>query len=439
MGIRSWVLEWLEAGRMRHEPDRRTQVYPYSYGYRTGNKQPVMKKTPANLRKLSESPIPRAAIKVIKDEVAMLDWTVTAINEAKKEKWQPICDIITRILIRPNPSDTYREWLEQIVEDMLVAGDGSSEILKTGDKTRPLRLFPVDNFSIEHLPMWDGNPNSPRYAQRVVGEYVYLKDSELMNIRMNPRSNTPFGYGFMEMVWEQVNFFLDSHKSAGNQAGNNFARRILNLGKGAGNAVDAYRVYWENEVRGRGVQPIISAEGASVLNLGATDDKALYLEWQRFLIEIVAVCAGISPKKLGQTKDVNRNTAESEDEDTGKTIRSIADKIAEHINKDIIEDHFGLGEHIQFKYMHAVSLRDQKLQADIDAIYLDRGVSVPDEVRRGSLGKEPLENEHGAVILRSSTYTVVSLGKTLEEQQARPEPEGKTKEPPEEPDPNTLE
>jgi len=439
LGLRSWFINWLEAGRTKKDPDRQTEVYPFPYYWFGGRtNQPVMKRTPANLRLLSESPIPRRAINVIKDGVSRLEWSVTAIDENEQEKYAEICKLITRTLRKPNQTDSFRLWVEQIVEDMLVTSAGASEIVRAGDKQRPLRLFPVDAFSIELYPDWDGKRDSYRYAQRLPnGKYVDLTDDELMYIRMNPRTNTPFGLSPLETVWESVNNFISAHKSAGKQAGNTFFRKILNLGKGADkDAIAAFRAYWENEVRGRGVMPIIGSENPSVLDLGATDDKSLFIEWQRFLIEIVAIAFGVSPKKLGQTKDVNRSTAESEDEDTNATIQSVADTIAEHINDKIIDDFFGLGDAIQFKFHYAQSLKDQKIKAEIDAIYLDRRVITPDEVRADSLAKQPLPNGHGEVVLLPSNVKSMDINKSLEDGSML-EAEGKTgKDEPEQIEPN---
>ncbi|WP_135552094.1 phage portal protein [Paenibacillus cymbidii] len=418
MGLRSWVLTWLEAGRPRKEPERMTEPFPYAYGRNySGNKQSAPKKSPANMRLLSESPIPRRAINIIKDGITKLNWTVTAVDKSQAKAFQNVCEVITNALLRPNPGDSFRTWLEQIVEDMLVASAGSSEVIAAGDPQRPFRMYPTDTFSIELFPYWDGRSDSDRYAQRQNGKLVALTDSEMMYIRMNPRTNTPFGLSPLETVWESVNNFIYTHRTAGKEAGNPSPRDVLNIGEGAtANDVKAYRAYWENEVRGQGVTPIIGGKSPNVLRLGANDDSALFIGWQRFLIEIVAIAFGVSPKKLGQTKDVNRNTADSEDEDTDSTVFSVAENIVEHINRQIIEGIFKLGGKIEFKFLYATSLKDQRAQADIDAIYLDRGVDTIDEVR-DNRGKDALPNGHGQTILLPSKNKAININKTIEQLQ----------------------
>ncbi|MCY9593731.1 phage portal protein [Paenibacillus chitinolyticus] len=420
MGVWSWVTNFLQGGRVKNEPERQTDSFPFPFGFLggRGTKQSTPKRTPANLRLLSESPIPRRAINIIKDGITKLNWSVTAVNEEDQEKYQPLCTLIENVLKKPNSSDSFRLWLEQIVEDMLVASAGVSEKAKAGDVKHPLRLYPVDAFSIELYSNWDGKPNSYRYAQRSDGKQVDLKDSELMYIRMNPRSSTPFGLSPLETVWESVTNFITVHRTSSTKANTN--EQIINLGKGATpDDVKAFRAFWEYEVKGRGQTPIISGESPSVLNLGTADDKALHIEWQRFLIEIVATAFGVSPKKLGQTKDVNRNTADSENDDTNDTIFSIAENISEHINNEIIDGFFKMGDVLEFKFLYATSLKELKQKAEIDAMYLDRGVDTPDEVRNDR-GKKALPNKHGEIVIRRG-YNVHGINKPLDDPRPGPE------------------
>lgn len=421
MGVRQWLINWLAAGRPKNEPDRQTESYPFPFGImmNKGSNQPSPKRTPANLRTLSESPIPRRAINVIKDGITKLNWSVAAVDENDTEQFKEMCNIIERSLLKPNTGDTFRSWVEQVVEDMLVCSAGSSEVLKAGDPKRPFRMYPVDSFSIDLYPDWDGKENSYRYAQKVHGQYVHLTSSDLMYIRMNPRTNTPFGLAPLETVWESVNNFIDSHRAAGKQARNTFLKKLINLGKSSdAKATKAFMQYWQDEVMGQGRMPVVGGfEGTSVLDLGATDDKALFIEWQRFLIEMVAIAFGISPKKLGQTKDVNRSTADSEDDDTNETIKSIAENLVEHINNHIIDGIFKLGGLVEFKFHYETSLKDQKTKADIHAIYIDRMTLTPDEAR-ADLGRKAIPNKHGEVLLQPSKFSVVDLNKTQEDIQA---------------------
>ena len=66
---------------------------------------------------------------------------------------------------QPNPEDSFRSMIEQVLEDVLVGGFGAIELDLTGDPARPLVLWPVDGASIRIRTDWDGNPTSPHYVQ----------------------------------------------------------------------------------------------------------------------------------------------------------------------------------------------------------------------------------------------------------------------------------
>ena len=77
-------------------------------------------------------------------------------------------------------------------------------------KTLPLVLWPVDGASIRMNLEWDGSPQSQRYMQvndqSGANSQIKLDDDELIYIRLNPRTHTPFGLGPLEGLrrWEHV-------------------------------------------------------------------------------------------------------------------------------------------------------------------------------------------------------------------------------------------
>ena len=90
---------------------------------------------------------------------------------------------------QPNPEDSFRSMIEQVLEDILVGGFGAIELDLSGENGRPLTLWPVDGASIRIRTDWDGNPASPRYVQITapynVGQEITLADEELSYIRLN--------------------------------------------------------------------------------------------------------------------------------------------------------------------------------------------------------------------------------------------------------------
>ncbi len=175
-----------------------------------------------NLRRFAETPVVRRAINVIKDRIAAMDWQVRLRRDCASGEC-PDCGArmkaLRRTLEEPNASDSFRTLIEQVIEDALTGGYGAIEMEPTGEPERPAMLWPVDGASIRINARWDGQPDTPRYAQVQPGQLessaVDLRDDQLIYVRMNPRSFTPFGLGPLEVAFETVNQFLSAHRFAG--------------------------------------------------------------------------------------------------------------------------------------------------------------------------------------------------------------------------------
>ena len=272
------------------------------------------KPTPANLRKFAETPLVRRAINIIKDRVASMDWQVRLKRDYTPDKVgyaSRKLAILRRTLEEPNDSDSFRTLIEQVIEDVLVGGFGAIEMDLTGVPEKPFELWPVDGATIQINPKWDGSPNTPRYAQAtgLAGNagLVPLNDDELMYVRMNPRSYTPFGLGPLEVAFETVNTFLSAHRFAGKLASNSVVQYALWLNETTPAQQERLIRWWQDEIEGTGRVPLISTEQKpEVLRFAQGTDADLRLNWQQFLIRMVANAFGLPPLLLGLEQGVNR-------------------------------------------------------------------------------------------------------------------------------------
>ena len=130
------------------------------------------KPTPANLRRFAETPVVRRAINVIKDRIAAMDWQVR-VRRGVKASEVPFAakklQALRRTLEEPNAVDSFRTLIEQAIEDALTGGFGAIEMEPTGDDERPAMLWAVDGASIRINARWDGQAETPRYAQALAG------------------------------------------------------------------------------------------------------------------------------------------------------------------------------------------------------------------------------------------------------------------------------
>jgi hypothetical protein len=374
----------------------------------------VPKPTAANLRRFAETPVARRAINVIKDRIAGMRWRIQARRGRTLEQLPNgllRAQILTENFEQPNPDDSFRSLLEQVLEDVIVGGFGAIEIeaaishqrsaiseeqeQNQGQRTEmsaphishlPLVMWPVDGATIRIISDWDGQKDSPRYVQ-VTGRpgpegQIVLNDDELSYIRLNPRTHTPFGLGRVEVAFETINAFLSAHRYASRLASNSVVQYALWL-QDLGPAQHERLIrWWQDEIEGTGRVPILSVESKpEVLRFGAGTDADLRLAWQEFLLRVIADAFDLPAQFLGVERDVNRATAAEMTEMAFRSaIVPTARLVAEHLTRDAIGKKLGWAD-LEFVFTD-VDATDEMQQAQIDEILLRNGVVTVDEVRR---------------------------------------------------------
>src|SRR5437879_10415319 len=254
---------------------RRTASLPSALTY-SSRMDSLPKPTPANLRKFAETPVARKAINTIKDRVAGMRWRVQPKNcrsVSEIPNGAERVQILSDNLDSPNSDDSFRSMAEQVLEDVIVGGFGAVEVQLSGDSTRPLDLWPVDGATIRMRSDWDHRANSPRYAQATgrIGKdaSIPLNDDELMYIRLNPRTHTPFGLGRLEVAFETINAFLGANRYAARLASNSVVQYALCLHDVTTTHHERLIRWWQDDIEGTGRVPILSVESKpEVLRLG---------------------------------------------------------------------------------------------------------------------------------------------------------------------------
>ncbi len=385
---RNGKLEKAGASAADADAERKTLALPSILSPVQFSGHHLPKATPANLRRFAETPLVRRAINVIKDRIAAMDWQVRVRRGVKPEELNDTEEklrALRRMLEEPNASDSFRTMIEQAIEDALTGGYGAIEMEPTGDDARPAMLWGVDGASIRINAKWDGQPDTTRYAQVLPGQIesnaVELRDDQLMYIRMNPRSFTPFGLGPLEVAFETVNQFLSAHRFAGKLAANAVAQYALWLNETTPTQHDRLIRWWQDEIEGTGRVPLISTEQKpEVLRFAQGTDADLRLAWQEFLIRMVANAFGLPPLMLGLEADVNRSTAsEMADEAFRGAISPLAMLLAGHITRDLFGKCIGWRE-FEFVF-NELSARDETTELAVQVQLLQAGVLTVDEVR----------------------------------------------------------
>ena len=374
------------------ESARRTVPLPtlFAPGAPTLMRAGVMPKpTPVNLRRFAEMPIARKAINTIKDRIAGMAWRIQPRHGRSLDELPDAAARIATLVLnfeQPNPEDSFRSFIEQVLEDVLVGGFGAVELDVSGDPGHPLTLWPVDGASIRIRSDWDGNPASPHYVQAtgafLPDQEISLADEELSYIRLNPRTYTPFGLGKLEVAFETIHEFLCAHRFASRLASNSVVQYALWLQNLAPQQHERLIRWWQDEIEGTGRVPILSVETKpEVLHFNGGTDADLRLQWQEFLIRIIADAFDLPPMLLGLERDVNRNTATTQYDDAFRTaVVPVARLISEHLTRDAISKRLGWDD-LEFVFTD-VDAPNELEQAQIQQILIGSGVLTVNEVRR---------------------------------------------------------
>lgn len=397
------VAQMIWAGRLRKSPSRETTAYARLMNIgslRYQKDRPTFKPTPSNLRQFSRTVYARRAINRIKNTISGLKWEVAPKEGVDlNSELQRQIDVVKACLEQPNNDDSFRTLVEQVVEDYLVAGAGVIEQEVGGDQFRPLWLWPVDTLSIQIFAGWSGNKDEPRYFQTLgygnVGgqQGIALTNDQLIYIRKDPTTENPFGYGCLEVAFASINRQLGVAEYAGNLASNGQPENLLQFMQLDQNNLDRIREWWRNEIEGQGMTPILGGEEVKVHKLRGTDDSALYLKYQEFILREIATAFELSPHNLGLMEHDNRATAEiAEDRDYQSIIIPTATNVASYLTREAVHGKLGFSQ-LEFRFL-GLDRDDEQLLANIHETYYDCNVLTANEIRE-KLGREPSDSQWG--------------------------------------------
>lgn len=397
----AWYDMFSRVGRRRNEPKRDTALYPRLMnigGLQYTRDRPMVKPTPANLRRFAKTTYARRLIRSIKDPIAMLDWEIAPKEGVEfNSELQRQIEVTTACFAKPNRDDSFSTLVEQAIEDQLTCGAAAIEHQIGGDPARPLWMWPTDAISIQVFAGWDGDNSNPRYWQALgygnVGgvQGRAIRNDELIFAKVDPNTESPFGVGAIEIAFSTINRLMGVQSFAGNVASNATPENLLFFKGLDSDSLDRIRTYWRNEVEGQGNAPLFGgeAEPESIQMRGANDD-ALFLKYQEVLIRELFAAGGMSPQNAGLEADVNRNVSEvAEDRDWRSTIVPTAKRLGMHLNREVVEQKLGFSQ-IEFKWV-GLDRDDEKASADIFEIRYRSNMITPNE-ERGRLNMPPSDS-----------------------------------------------
>jgi hypothetical protein len=189
--------------------------------------------------------------------------------------------------------------------------------------------------------------------------------------------------GRLEVAFEAINSFLGAHRYAGRLASNSVVEYALWLQNVTPEHHERLIRWWQDEIEGTGRVPILSVENKpEVLRFGGGTFAYLRLQWQEFLLRIIADAFDLPPQSLGLERDVNRSTAaEMNEQAFRQAIVPTARLFAEHLTRDAISKKLAWAD-LEFVFTDVDAAGDLMEEAQIQEILLRNGVITANEVRR---------------------------------------------------------
>ena len=321
----------------------------------------VMKRSVAQLRRWSRNnPWLRAAINLRRQQVSRARWDIVDLDGNSTPN-QKIVEELRYMFRHPNSrGDSFRSFIEPVVEDLLVLDQGcieveltrGSRVGATGSK-KIANLWPKDAGFIAFDQDWDGTKkNDPRYFEldatgKIVAEY---RNDEMVVLIHNPVTYSPLGLSPLEVLAETIEADLAAAAYNSKSVMQAAPPGIIDLGEGIRpDQVDQFKAYWEAEIGGKSMVAIVGGgKGVKWTPLGASNRDMQFMEWQIYLARKICAVFGVQPQDIGISFDVNRSSAEVGAAFTADNgIAPLLDLIAEYLTREII---WRFDETLRFAY-----------------------------------------------------------------------------------------
>ncbi len=418
-------------------PRGRVALRKSLYGYRTSPKnQPrgsaslayqdkgrASKSSAALFRNWAEhSEWIRAAINIRKTQVSSAEWDIVPFDSTL-EYSVPLQKQLRALFNQPNPMvESFRSWVEPIMEDILVLDAGVIEKERTLDGSLAY-LHATDGGRIKVSTIWDGDPDENRYWWCPTPTYeVPFKNRDMVYIMANPRTYSVMGLSPLETLKLTIDAELMGSQYNTRQVTNAAPDGMLDLGETARpESVEGFKSYWLNEVAGKGAMAFIGgSKGAKFVPFRGSNRDMQYQEWLVYLVRKVAAVYGLSPQDLGLTMDVNRANAETQADMTeDRGLRPLLALGQDFMTREIVWDEsFGGPENnLAFRFLR-LNIKESMSKASINKLALAGMPWKPINEARMDDGRPPMgdpndENNPYNKLMANTPLGVVTVDDVL--------------------------
>jgi len=383
------------------------------------------------------SELVRGAIDIRRGQVAVAEWDIVPADPDLPYS-QPLKAQIKRLFDTPNPRlNSFRSFLEPVLEDVLVLDAGSIELVRNL-RGQIAELSYVDGGEVKVSKYWDGEPDEARYwwypegAGRPVANW---KNNDFTYIMSRPATYRVVGLSSMEVLKLTIDAELGGSAYNARQVTSAAPDGMIDLGEGVRpDQVEKFKAYWLAEIAGKGAMAILGgSRGAKFLpfrGAGNSNRDMQFIEWQNYLLRKTALVFGLSELDLNAATNINRATGDVLQENTeDRGVRPTFGLIADYFTREIVwDDNFGGPENnLKFTFTN-LNLAESQTKAKVQQVQTaGMPTRVVNELRKKD-GLEPwgpifdlpmVVTPTGVVILSD-----VPTAREVMESKEKPEPTG---------------
>jgi phage portal protein BeeE len=316
----------------------------------------------------------RAAVNIRKAQVSSAEWDIVPFDQSEKVD-EGLQAELRDMFNRPNAAvESFRSWVEPILEDILVLDAGCIEKERTlgGDV---FALHAVDGGKIKLNSLWDGDPDETRYWWVPTPQYeVPFRNEDLVYVMANPRTYSVMGLSPLETLKLTIDSEVNGSAYNSRQVTNAAPDGLLDLGEGARpEQIEGFKSYWLSEVAGKGAMAFIGGtKGAKFVPFRGSNREMQYQEWLQYLVRKIAAVYAISPQDLGLTFDINRATAETQQENTeDRGLRPLLALVQDYFTREIVWDRSfgGTKNNLAFRFTR-LNIKESMSKANINKLAL---------------------------------------------------------------------
>lgn len=340
----------------------------------------------SQLRALADNcDILRLVIETVKDEIARMEWSITAVDEEdnRSGKYETEIKKLKDFLRFPDNENNWDQWTRMIFEEMLVT-DATAVYMRRTKGKDVYSLEQIDGATIAIKIDADGRtPQPPDTAYQQVLKGIPAVDftrDELIYFPRNKRIWKFYGFSPVEQLVFYVNMALrrDIFKLNYYTEGN-IPDLLLGVPESwTPDQIKHYQDWWDSMLSGNLAQrrhgKFVPGEVAK--NVKELKEAILKDEFDEWLARLICFCFSISPQPF--VREMNRATAQTNAE-MAKSEGLMPKLIWFKALMDYIIVKYFNYPGLQFTWDMETDV-DPAIQSQIDSAYITNGVQTPQQI-----------------------------------------------------------